>query len=218
MLSIKGFFLSNEESFLFGGVDVLGSRELALLCCDKYLGVTNKLEIPYVFKTSFDKANRSSMDSFREAWMKVWRFLVRSKLNLMCLITDIHKIHQIRPVAEVVGTLQVPTFLARQADFVVEIAKAGKPINIKKPRFMSPTQVKHVVKKCRQAGNNEVMVRERASCFGYDNLVVDMLGFRQMKEVTNNAPIIFDVTHSLQHRDALGDASGGRRAQVLELA
>ncbi|MCB1755462.1 MAG: 3-deoxy-8-phosphooctulonate synthase, partial [Gammaproteobacteria bacterium] len=112
----------------------------------------------------------------------------------------------------------IPAFLARQTDFVVEVARAGKPVNIKKPQFMSPTQIKHVVNKCREAGNDNVMLCERGTCFGYDNLVVDMLGFRQMKEVSNNAPIIFDVTHSLQNRDPLGDASGGRRGQVLELA
>jgi 2-dehydro-3-deoxyphosphooctonate aldolase (KDO 8-P synthase) len=114
--------------------------------------------------------------------------------------------------------LQVPAFLARQTDLVVAIAKTGKPINVKKPQFMSPTQLKHVVTKCREVGNDQVILCERGSSFGYDNLVVDMLGFRQMAEATGGCPVIFDVTHSLQNRDPLGEASGGRRRQVLDLA
>jgi len=121
-------------------------------------------------------------------------------------------------VAEVADVIQLPAFLARQTDLVVAMAKTGKPINIKKPQFLSPGQVKNIVDKCAEAGNEQVILCERGSCFGYDNLVVDMLGFREMMDVSGNAPVIFDVTHSLQRRDPTSAASGGRRRQVLELA
>lgn len=213
--------ITNNGPFtLFGGINVLEDLESTLKACEKYVEVTTKLGIPYVFKASFDKANRSSINSFRGVGMDEGLEIfakLKSEFGVP-VITDVHEIYQAKPVAEVVDVLQIPAFLARQTDFVVEVAKAGKPLNIKKPQFMSPTQIKHVVNKCREAGNNDVMLCERGSCFGYDNLVVDMLGFRQMKDVSGNAPIIFDVTHSLQNRDPLGDASGGRRDQVLELA
>jgi len=220
-MKINDFDVSNDSSFvLIGGINVLEDMQSTLKTCEKYVEVTQILGIPYVFKASFDKANRSSIDSYRGVGMdEGLEILAKVKAEFgVPVITDVHEIYQANPVAEVVDVLQIPAFLARQTDFVVEIAKTGKPINIKKPQFMSPTQIKHVVNKCRQAGNDNVMLCERGSCFGYDNLVVDMLGFRQMKDVSNNAPIIFDVTHSLQNRDPLGDASGGRRAQVLELA
>ena len=134
------------------------------------------------------------------------------------VITDVHEVEQAAAVGQVADVLQVPAFLARQTDLVVAIAKTGKPINVKKPQFMSPTQLKHVVTKCREVGNDQVILCERGSSFGYDNLVVDMLGFRQMAEATGGCPVIFDVTHSLQNRDPLGEASGGRRRQVLDLA
>ncbi|MBN3560951.1 3-deoxy-8-phosphooctulonate synthase [Aliamphritea spongicola] len=213
--------ISNDNPFtLFGGVNVLENMDSTLQVCEHFLEVTKKLDIPFVFKASFDKANRSSIDSFRGVGLdEGLRIFEKLKLDLgVEIITDVHETPQIRSVSEVVDIIQVPAFLARQTDFVYEVAKAGKPVNIKKPQFMSPAQVKHIIKKCHSAGNSQVYICERGSCFGYDNLVVDMLGFRQMKDVTENAPIIFDVTHSLQNRDPLGDASSGRRRQVLELA
>lgn len=220
-MKLHDFEVGNEERFtLFGGINVLEDLESTLVACAAYVEVTNKLGIPYVFKASFDKANRSSIDSFRGVGMdKGLEIFQKVKEEFgVPIITDLHEINQVKPVAEVADVLQLPAFLARQTDLVAAMAKTGKPINIKKPQFMSPTQIKHIVNKCRQSGNDNVMLCERGSCFGYDNLVVDMLGFRQMKDVSNNAPIIFDVTHSLQNRDPLGDASGGRRGQVLELA
>ena len=220
-IKLRDFTIANDQPFvLFAGMNVLESRDLAMTVAEQFRSVTDELNIPYVFKASFDKANRSSIDSFRGVGMveglEIFR-RVKEEFGVP-IITDVHEIEQAKPVAEVADVLQLPAFLARQTDLVVEMAKAGKPINIKKPQFMSPTQLKHIVNKCRQAGNDDVMLCERGSCFGYDNLVVDMLGFQQMKDVSNNAPIIFDVTHSLQNRDPLGDASGGRRGQVLELA
>jgi 2-dehydro-3-deoxyphosphooctonate aldolase (KDO 8-P synthase) len=134
------------------------------------------------------------------------------------VITDVHESWQAAPVAEVADVLQLPAFLARQTDLVAALAKTGKPINIKKPQFLSPAQMSNIVHKFREAGNDQLLLCERGSCFGYDNLVVDMLGFRVMKETCGDLPIIFDVTHSLQQRDPMGAASGGRRKQVLELA
>lgn len=220
-MSSIDFAISNEKPFvLFGGINVLEDLDSTLRACGVYVEVTQKLGIPYVFKASFDKANRSSMNSYRGVGMdEGLEIFSRLKQEFgIPIITDVHEIDQAKPVAEIVDILQIPAFLARQTDFVVAVAKAGKAINIKKPQFMSPTQVKHIVNKCKEAGNSKVILCERGSCFGYDNLVVDMLGFRQMKDVTDNVPVIFDVTHSLQNRDPLGDASGGRRAQVLELA
>ena len=213
-------FDNNSPFVLIGGLNVLESAEQALSVCEHFHEVTRKLQIPFVFKASFDKANRSSMHSYRgvglDEGLRIFETLKRE--FGVALITDIHEIDQVVPVSEVADILQIPAFLARQTDLVVRIAQSGKKINVKKPQFMSPTQVKHVVDKCREAGNDDIMVCERGSCFGYDNLVVDMLGFRQMKEVTDGCPIIFDVTHSLQCRDPLGAASGGRRRQLVDLA
>ena len=213
--------VSNTAPFtLFGGINVLEDLDSTLFACAHYVKVTDKLGIPYVFKASFDKANRSSMHSYRGVGMEEGlRILEAVKREFgVPLITDVHEVEQAVPVAEVVDVLQIPAFLARQTDLVVAVARTGRAINLKKPQFMSPTQVKHIVSKCREAGNEQLILCERGSSFGYDNLVVDMLGFRQMKDATGDCPVIFDVTHSLQCRDPLGEASGGRRRQVLELA
>jgi 2-dehydro-3-deoxyphosphooctonate aldolase (KDO 8-P synthase) len=184
------------------------------------MNVTQELDIPFVFKASFDKANRSSVHSYRGVGLEkgLEIFSAVKKEFGVPIITDVHEIYQVAPVSEVVDVLQIPAFLARQTDLVFEIAKSGKVINIKKPQFMSPGQMKNIVDKCNEAGNFNVMLCERGSNFGHDNLVVDMLGFQVMKDTTNNAPIIFDVTHSLQCRDPMGKASGGRRSQLVELA
>lgn len=213
--------ISNTAPFtLFGGINVLEDLDSTLAACAHYVKVTEKLGIPYVFKASFDKANRSSMHSYRGVGMdEGLRIFEAVKREFgVPLITDVHEVEQAVPVAEVVDVLQIPAFLARQTDLVVAVARTGRPINVKKPQFMSPTQVKHIVSKCREAGNAQLILCERGSSFGYDNLVVDMLGFREMKDATGDCPVIFDVTHSLQCRDPLGEASGGRRRQVLELA
>lgn len=213
--------VSNQRPFvLFGGINVLESRSLALEACEAYKEVTSKLNIPYVFKASFDKANRSSMASYRGPGLEVGLKLlqeVRERFSVPVL-TDVHEPWQAPLVAEVADVLQLPAFLARQTDLVVALARTGKVINIKKPQFLSPGQMKHIVEKFHHAGNDQLLLCDRGTCFGYDNLVVDMLGFGVMKKVTNNAPVIFDVTHALQQRDALAGASGGRREQAAELA
>ncbi len=205
---------------LFGGINVLESRELALRACSEYVRVTAKLGIPYVFKASFDKANRSSIHSYRgpglEEGMKIFE-AVKAEFGVP-VITDVHEPWQAPLVAEVVDVLQLPAFLARQTDLVVALAKTGRVINIKKPQFLSPSQVLNIVEKFKETGNDQLILCDRGTCFGYDNLVVDMLGFGVMKKTCNDLPIIFDVTHALQQRDPGGAASGGRRQQVAELA
>ena len=220
-VSVGGLAVANDAPFtLFGGVNVLEDLDSTLAACEAYVEVTQKLGIPFVFKASFDKANRSSIHSFRgvglDEGLKIFE-TVKRKFGVP-VITDVHEVDQAQAVAEVADVIQLPAFLARQTDLVVAMAKTGKPINVKKPQFLSPGQVKNIVDKCAEAGNEQVILCERGSCFGYDNLVVDMLGFREMMDVSGNAPVIFDVTHSLQRRDPTSAASGGRRRQVLELA
>jgi 2-dehydro-3-deoxyphosphooctonate aldolase (KDO 8-P synthase) len=213
--------IGNARGFvLFGGVNVLESRELAFRACDEYVRVTEKLGIPYIFKASFDKANRSSIHSYRGPGLEEGlRIFEAVKANFgVPVITDVHEPWQAKPVAEVADVLQLPAFLARQTDLVVAMARTGRAINIKKPQFLSPSQVVHIAEKFNEAGNNQLILCDRGTCFGYDNLVVDVLGFAVMKTVCNNLPIIFDVTHALQQRDVGGAASGGRRQQVAELA
>ena len=214
-------FPSNDAPFtLFGGINVLESRELAMRACAEYVRVCGKLDIPYVFKASFDKANRSSIHSYRGPGLEKGLEIlaeVKQQFNVP-IITDVHEISQVEAVAEVADVLQLPAFLARQTDLVVALAKTGKWINIKKPQFLSPGQVGNIVEKFREAGNNNLLLCERGSCHGYDNLVVDLLGFGVMTQATNDLPIVFDVTHSLQQREASGAASGGRREQVVDLA
>jgi len=219
-IQVANLTLANNCPFvLLGGMNVLESRDMAMRIAEHHVEVTQKLGIPYVFKASFDKANRSSIHSFRGPGLDEGLKLlqeIKTTFNLP-IISDIHEWEQAEPAAEVLDILQLPAFLARQTDLVTAMAKTGKPINVKKPQFMSPGQVGNLVEKFAENGNNQVMLCERGACFGYDNLVVDMLGFGVMKKVANNAPIIFDVTHALQMRDATGAASGGRRQQVAEL-
>ena len=205
---------------LIGGINVLESRELALGSAAEFVRVCEGLKIPYVFKASFDKANRSSIHSFRGPGTSAGLEMlaeVKAKYGVPVL-TDIHSPEQAQPVAEVCDILQLPAFLARQTDLVEAMARTGAVINIKKPQFLSPEQITNVVEKFRECGNDRLLICERGSQFGYDNLVVDMLGFEVMREASGGVPLIFDVTHALQRRDRGASASGGRRAQVLTLA
>ncbi|MDB2594102.1 3-deoxy-8-phosphooctulonate synthase [Porticoccaceae bacterium] len=210
---------NNAPMTLFGGMNVLESRDMAMQIAEAYVEVTQKLGIPHVFKASFDKANRSSIHSFRgpgvDEGLKIFQE-IKSTFNVP-VITDVHEIDQAEPVAEVCDVIQLPAFLARQTDLVEAMAKTGAVINVKKPQFLSPGQMGNIVDKFRECGNDKIMLCERGACMGYDNLVVDMLGFRTMKDVSGGLPLIFDVTHALQCRDPMGAASGGRRHQVAEL-
>lgn len=217
----KNIFLKNSSPFvLFGGINVLETNVSTMKTCEEFVRVTQKVGVPFVFKASFDKANRSSIHSYRgpgmEEGLRIFE-AVKNEFDVP-VITDVHEPWQAALVAEVVDVLQLPAFLARQTDLVVALAKTGKPVNIKKPQFLSPPQVLNIVEKFKEAGNDQLILCDRGTCFGYDNLVVDMLGFGVMKKVTGNLPVIFDVTHALQQRDSLGKASGGRRSQVVDLA
>ncbi|MDF7676283.1 3-deoxy-8-phosphooctulonate synthase [Neisseriaceae bacterium ESL0693] len=221
MIRINEIEVANDlPMVLFGGLNVLEDLDLTLKTCAHFVEVTQKLGIPLVFKASFDKANRSSIHSYRgvglEAGLAIFR-AVKQEFGLP-LITDVHEPYQAEAVAEVVDVLQLPAFLARQTDLVVALARTGRVINIKKPQFLSPSQMKNIVEKFDEAGNRQLILCERGSNFGYDNLVVDMLGFGVMKKQCDDLPVIFDVTHALQQREAGAAASGGRRSQVLDLA
>lgn len=221
-VQVGSFKIANNEPItIIGGLNVLEDYDLAAKTMEAFLEVCTKLKLNYVFKGSFDKANRSSLYSFRgpglEKGMEIFKRL-KENFGPVPIITDVHEPYQCEEVAPFVDILQLPAFLARQTDLVNAMAKTGKVINVKKPQFMAPAQVANIMVKFKEAGNSQVMLCERGSQFGYDNLVVDMLGFGVMKKVANDAPIVFDVTHSLQCREPNAQASGGRRSQSLELA
>jgi len=220
-VSLGEITIDNSAPFvLLGGINVLESRDFALSVAEHYVEVCARLGIPYVFKASFDKANRSSIHSFRGPGLEEGLSIlaeVKSTFGVP-VITDVHEVAQAAPVAEVCDIIQLPAFLARQTDLVEAMAATGAIINIKKPQFLSPSQMGNVAEKFVECGNSRILLCERGSNFGYDNLVVDMLGFGVMKQSCGDAPIIFDVTHALQCRDPGGSASGGRRSQVADLA
>lgn len=218
-ITVGDIQIANDRPFvLFGGMNVLESRDLAMQICEHYVEVTSKLGIPYVFKASFDKANRSSINSYRgpgmEEGLKIFEEIKQT--FKVPVITDVHEPHQAAPVAEVCDIIQLPAFLSRQTDLVVAMAKTGAAINIKKAQFLAPQEMKHILTKCEEAGNDRLILCERGSSFGYNNLVVDMLGFGIMKQM--GYPVFFDVTHALQMPGGRSDSAGGRRAQVTDLA
>ncbi|AKX43904.1 2-dehydro-3-deoxyphosphooctonate aldolase [Thiopseudomonas alkaliphila] len=219
VIRVADIEIANDKPFvLFGGINVLESRDLAMQACEEYVRVTERLGIPYVFKASFDKANRSSIHSFRgpglDEGLKIFQE-IKDTFNVPVL-TDVHEPYQAAPVAEVCDIIQLPAFLSRQTDLVVAMAKTDAVINIKKAQFLAPHEMKHILTKCEEAGNEQLILCERGSAFGYNNLVVDMLGFGIMKQF--NYPVFFDVTHSLQMPGGRSDSAGGRRAQVTDLA
>ncbi|MFT2112360.1 3-deoxy-8-phosphooctulonate synthase [Marinomonas sp. 2405UD68-3] len=203
---------------LFSGVNVLESRDLVMRVAEEHVKVTDALSIPYVFKGSFDKANRSSITSFRGPGMEEGLKILQEVKEIfgVPVITDVHEIEQCAPTAEVADVIQLPAFLSRQTDLVVEMAKTGAVINIKKAQFLAPHEMKHILTKCEEAGNDRLMLCERGTMFGYNNLVVDMLGFGLMKQY--DYPVMFDVTHALQRPGGRESSADGRRAQVAELA
>ncbi|MBT4523261.1 MAG: 3-deoxy-8-phosphooctulonate synthase [Halieaceae bacterium] len=219
-VSLDSITIANSAPFvLLGGVNVIESRDFALQVAEHYVTVCQKLSIPYVFKGSFDKANRSSIHSYRGPGLDQGLAIlaeIKSQFGVP-IITDVHAPEQAASVAEVCDIIQLPAFLARQTDLVESMAATGAVINIKKPQFLSPAQMLNVVEKVRHCGNDRILLCERGTNFGYDNLVVDMLGFGVMKQQCGGVPLIFDVTHALQCRDPQGAASGGRRSQVVEL-
>lgn len=218
-LEIGNIKIANDLPFvLFGGMNVLESKELAFEIAESYIDVCQRLDIGYVFKASFDKANRSSLHSFRGPSLETgltWLNDIKEKYGVP-IITDVHEPYQAAYVAKVADVLQLPAFLSRQTDLVSAIAHTGAVINIKKAQFLAPHEMRHIINKCLEAGNNKVILCERGSCFGYNNLVVDMLAFDTMKAM--NVPVFFDVTHALQEPGARADSAGGRRHQITTLA
>jgi 2-dehydro-3-deoxyphosphooctonate aldolase (KDO 8-P synthase) len=220
-VTIQNFECANNKPFvLFGGLNVLETLDITLRAVEVYKTITDKLKIPYVFKASFDKANRSSVNSYRGAGLdeglKIFR-TVKERFDNVPIITDVHEIYQCDPVASVVDIIQLPAFLARQTDLVEAMAKTGAIINVKKSQFMSPYQVGNIVDKFVECGNDKIILCERGHSFGYDNLIVDPMAFGVMKDVSNNTPIICDTVHASQMRLPGSEASGGRRALVPDL-
>lgn len=213
-------FANDAPFVLIGGVNVLESRSFALEVAGHYKAVCDELGIPLVFKASYDKANRSSIHSYRGPGLQEGLAILQAvkDIHSIPVITDVHSPDEAGPAAEVCDIIQLPAFLARQTDLVRAMARTGAVINIKKPQFLSPSQMANIVDKFRECGNEQLLICERGSSFGYDNLVVDMLGFGVMRTCCDDFPLIFDVTHALQCRDPGGTASGGRRNQVADLA
>ncbi|MCH8264990.1 MAG: 3-deoxy-8-phosphooctulonate synthase [Proteobacteria bacterium] len=218
-IKVAQITLANDRPFvLFGGINVLESRDLAMTVAEHFKRVCADLDIPLIFKASFDKANRSAMDSYRgpglEAGLKI---LAEIKTTFeLPIVTDVHEPAQAQPVSEVADVLQLPAFLSRQTDLVVAMAKTGAVINIKKAQFLAPQEMQHILAKFEAAGNRQLLLCERGSSFGYNNLVVDMLGFSVMKRL--GYPLLFDVTHALQKPGGLAAGADGRRGDVTALA
>ena len=218
-IQLREFTIGNSKSLtLMGGMNVLESRDLAMRVAEEFKTVSDKLEINYIFKGSFDKANRSSVTSFRgpgmEEGLKILQE-ISTQLNIP-VITDIHEPEQAVPVSEVCEVVQIPAFLARQTDLVVAAAQTNSILQFKKPQFLSAPEMKNIIEKCESAGNNKITLCERGNSFGYNNLIVDTLNFQILKNL--NKPTIFDVTHALQLPGGLGNAAGGRREFLLSLA
>ena len=218
-VSVNKLKISNSNPFtLIAGLNVLESDKVIEQVITHCIEVTQKLGIPYIFKASYDKANRSSIDSYRGPGVdEGLRILSNLKKEFKVpIISDVHTVEEVSKASEVLDIIQIPAFLSRQTDLIKEAASTKIPINIKKGQFMAPEDTKNIINKCEHFGNKQIMICERGSSFGYNNLVVDMLGMVQLKE--SNYPVIFDVTHSLQRPGGLGDRTDGRGSKVLDLA
>ena len=218
-IQLNGFEIGNDSPLtVMGGVNVLENEGLVMRVAESFKEATEKNKINWIFKGSFDKANRSSIDSFRgpglEEGLEILQ-KVKEHFNVP-IITDIHEPDQAVPVSKVADIIQIPAFLCRQTDLVIAAAKTGAVIQFKKPQFLSAIEMQNVAKKCESAGNSKILMCERGNAFGYNNLVVDMLNFQVLKDI--DYPVIFDVTHSLQLPGGLGNAAGGRRDLFLPLA
>ena len=218
-IKIKEINLSNNSPMtIIAGLNVLEDEDMALDVAEKLKEITTKHNIPFVFKASFDKANRSSIDSYRGPGLEAGKKIFESiKRNISVpIITDIHEEGQIEEISQVVDILQIPAFLCRQTDLISAACKTQLPLNIKKGQFLSPYQMKNIIEKCNSFGNDNIILCERGSSFGYDNLIVDFLGISEQKAF--NYPIILDVTHSLQLPGGQGNSAGGRSHQAEDLA
>ena len=203
---------------LIAGPCVIESEKIAMEIAEKLKRITTDLHVPFIFKASYDKANRTSIKSFRgpglNDGLKILQ-KIKTKLDLPVL-SDVHKEEEIDPAAEVLDILQIPAFLCRQTDLLVKAAQTGKPINVKKGQFLAPWDMKNVVVKLEESGNSNILLTERGATFGYNNLVVDMRSLVLMRE--HGYPVIFDATHSLQQPGGQGTTSGGQSEMVPDLA
>jgi len=210
----------DQPLFLIAGPCVIESEDMTLRVADELKNVCIKLDVPFIFKSSFDKANRSSNSTFRGFGMEEGlRILEKVKAQFeIPVLTDIHTIDQVKPVSEIVDVLQTPAFLCRQTDFITAVAKSGRPVNIKKGQFLAPNDMAQVVNKAKEANGNKdnIMVCERGVSFGYNTLVSDMRSLSIMRET--NCPVVFDATHSVQQPGGKGDRSGGQSEYVPLLA
>ena len=218
-MKLRNFEIGNNKPLtLMGGMNVLESRDLAMQVAEDFKKVTDKLNINNIFKASFDKANRSSIASYRGPGL-VEGLNILKEVSYefdVPVITDIHEPDQAEPVSEICEVIQIPAFLARQTDLVNAAASTKSIIQFKKPQFLSAPEMKNVVEKCVAAGNSNIILCERGNSYGYNNLVVDTLNFQILKKLMT--PVIFDVTHSLQLPGGLGGSTDGRREYVLSLA
>ena len=219
-IGMKSFKIGNVEAgggvlFLIAGPCVVESETHALKMAHSIRDIASKLEVPYIFKSSFDKANRTSINSFRGPGIEEGlRVLTRVKDDAgVPVLTDVHDASQVRAAAEVVDVLQIPAFLSRQTDLIAEAARSGRVVNIKKGQFLAPADMKNAIDKVTSTGNHRVIVTERGASFGYNNLVVDFRGFPIMRGF--GYPLVYDVTHSLQRPGGLGTSSGGE-SQFIE--
>ena len=218
-LKLNNSTIGNAEPMtLMGGVNVLESESIAMTVAEQFARAASDFHVNWIFKGSFDKANRSSISSYRGPGIdEGLKILEKIKNNFdVPVITDIHESSQANQVAEICDIIQIPAFLCRQTDLVTAAAQTNKIIQFKKPQFLSAPEMKNVIEKCKEAGNSQIILCERGNSFGYNNLVVDMLNFQIMKNL--NVPVIFDATHSLQLPGGLGKAAGGRREFLLPLA
>ena len=218
-MKLRDFKIDNTEPMvLMGGMNVLESRDLAMKIAETFKEITQNKHINYIFKGSFDKANRSSISSFRGPGMDEGLKILQEVSTTFDIpvITDIHEPQQAEAVSEICEVIQIPAFLARQTDLVNAAAKTKSIIQFKKPQFLSAPEMSNIVEKCSSAGNENITLCERGNSFGYNNLVVDTLNFQILKGLLK--PVIFDVTHSLQLPGGLGSATGGRREYLLSLA
>ena len=203
---------------LIAGPCVIESEKIAMEIAEKLKRITGELHVPFIFKASYDKANRTSINSFRgpgpSNGLKILQ-KIKTELDLQ-ILSDVHKEEEIDPAAEVLDILQIPAFLCRQTDLLVKAAQTGKPINVKKGQFLAPWDMKNVVVKLEESGNSNILLTERGATFGYNNLVVDMRSLVLMRE--HGYPVIFDATHSLQQPGGQGTTSGGQSEMVPDLA
>ncbi len=218
-VSVNKLKISNSSPFtLIAGLNVLESDKVIEQVISHCIEVTQKLSIPYIFKASYDKANRSSVDSYRGPGVDEGLSILSNlkKDFKVPIISDVHSVEEVSKASEVLDIIQIPAFLSRQTDLIREAASTKIPINIKKAQFMAPEDTANIINKCEHFGNKQIMICERGSSFGYNNLVVDMLGMVLLKE--SNYPVIFDVTHSLQRPGGLGNRTDGRGSKVIDLA